>query len=66
MTAAVRARAVYLVQIGYISMQTREDLALRMSRMAEYAHVYTGTVPEPRELARFFSRHGFDPATLPT
>lgn len=60
--AAVRARAVYLVQIGYISMQTREDTALRMSRMAEYVHVYTGIEPQPREMMRFFARHGYDPA----
>ena len=60
--AAVRARAVYLVQIGYISMQTKEDLQLRMSRMAEYVQVYTGTAPEPRELKRFLARHG---VTLP-
>ena len=60
--AAVRARAIYLVQIGYISMQTQEPTALRMSRMAEYVHVYTGHEPQPRELMRFFARHGFDPA----
>lgn len=62
--AAVRARAIYLVQIGYISMQTREDLDLRMSRMGEYVHVYTGVVPETREMARFYSRHGYDPAKV--
>lgn len=63
--AAVRARAIYLVQIGYISMQTREALDLRMSRMSEYVHVYTGVVPEPREMSRFYSRHGYDPAKVP-
>lgn len=61
-SAAVRARAIYLVQIGYISMQTKEDISLRMSRMAEYVHVYTGIEPEEREMRRFFSRHGYDPA----
>jgi AcrR family transcriptional regulator len=61
-SAAVRARAIYLVQIGYISMQTQEDIGLRMSRMAEYVHVYTGIEPEPREMNRFFSRHGYQPA----
>lgn len=60
--AGVRARAIYLVQIGYISMQTREDMALRMSRMAEYIHVYTGQEPQPREMMRFFARHGYVPA----
>lgn len=59
--AAVRARTIYLVQIGYISMQTQEDIALRMSRMAEYVQVYTGIAPEEREMRRFFSRHGHDP-----
>ena len=60
--AEVRARAIYLVQIGYISMQTSEDTALRMSRIAEYIQVFTGITPEPREMNRFFSRHGFVPA----
>jgi AcrR family transcriptional regulator len=59
-SAAVRARTIYLVQIGYISMQTREDIELRMSRMAEYVQVFTGVEPKPREMNRFFSRHGLD------
>lgn len=59
-TAGVRARTIYLVQIGYISMQTREDLDLRMSRMADYAEISTGKQPMRRELERFFSRHGID------
>lgn len=64
--ASVRARTIYLVQIGYISMQTVEDIKLRMSRMAEYVEVYTGMAPEPREMNRFYSRHGlaFDGARL--
>lgn len=62
--AEVRARAVYLVQIGYISMQTREDKGLRMTRMAEYVHVYTGIMPEPREMMRFFARHGYEPQDM--
>jgi AcrR family transcriptional regulator len=66
MSADVRARTIYLVQIGYISMQTREPLALRMSRMAKYIEVYTGRPPRKRELDRFFTRHGVQPRrTLP-
>ncbi len=57
-SAGVRARAIYLIQIGYISMQTSEPIETRMSRMAEYVRVYTGVPPEPREMNRFFSRHG--------
>ncbi|MBA3038652.1 MAG: TetR/AcrR family transcriptional regulator [Alphaproteobacteria bacterium] len=60
-TADVRARTTYLVQIGYISMQSREDIALRMRRIPEYIAIYTGQVPEQRELDRFFARHGYKP-----
>ncbi len=64
MAAAVRARAIYLIQIGYISMQTTEDIVLRISRMAEYVRVYTGVPPEPREMNRFYSRHGITAEAL--
>lgn len=60
--ADVRARTIYLVQIGYISMNTREDLALRLSRFPAYVEIFTGRRPEPRELARFRARHGHAPA----
>ena len=56
--ADVRARTVYLVQIGYISMQVRETMAARMARIPSYVEIYTGRRPEPRELARFHARHG--------
>ena len=60
--ADVRARTTYLVQIGYISMQSREDIALRMRRIPDYIAIFTGQTPQPRELARFFARHGYKPA----
>lgn len=59
--ADVRARTTYLVQIGYISMQSKEDTALRMKRIPEYIAIYTGEIPQKRELDRFFSRHGYKP-----
>ena len=59
--ADVRARTTYLVQIGYISMQSKEDIALRMRRIPEYIAIYTGQPPQQRELDRFFARHGFTP-----
>ncbi|EJK83075.1 TetR/AcrR family transcriptional regulator [Rhizobium sp. AP16] len=59
--ADVRARTTYLVQIGYISMQTQEDLAVRMKRIHEYIAIFTGQEPQQRELDRFFSRHGYRP-----
>lgn len=58
-SADVRARTTYLTQIGYISMQTREDVALRMKRIPEYVEIFTGVRPEQRELDRFHARHGF-------
>lgn len=60
-SADARARTTYLVQIGYISMQSKEDIALRMKRIPEYIAIYTGQVPQQRELDRFFARHGYKP-----
>jgi AcrR family transcriptional regulator len=60
--ADVRARTTYLVQIGYISMQSTEAIALRMKRIPEYIAIYTGQTPQQRELDRFYARHGYKPA----
>ncbi|MGG6897863.1 TetR/AcrR family transcriptional regulator [Rhizobium sp. BR 315] len=60
-TADVRARTTYLVQIGYISMQSKENIALRMKRIPEYIAIYTGQAPQQRELDRFYARHGYKP-----
>ncbi len=57
--ADVRSRTVYLVQIGYITMQTEEDLATRMRRIPGYVEIFTGLAPEQRELDRFHARHGY-------
>ncbi|WP_105435084.1 TetR/AcrR family transcriptional regulator [Neorhizobium tomejilense] len=57
--ADVRARTTYLVQIGYISMQSTEDIGLRMKRIPEYIAIYTGQIPQQRELDRFYARHGY-------
>lgn len=59
--AEVHARATYLTQIGYISMQTQEDIALRMKRIPKYVEIFTGEAPQARELDRFYARHGFMP-----
>lgn len=60
-SADVRARTIYLVQIGYISMQANEDLAIRMRRIPEYVEIFTDEAPQQRELDRFFARHGHTP-----
>lgn len=54
--ADVRARTIYLVQIGYISMRVEESLDTRLARIPHYVEIYTGQPPEPREIARFRGR----------
>lgn len=51
--ADIRARTIYLVQIGYISMQAEEDIETRLERIPMYVKIYAGREPEPREIARF-------------
>ena len=60
--ADVRARTVYLVQIGYISMQVVEPAGERMARVPRYVEIYAGRPPSAGEMARFHARLGFDPA----
>lgn len=59
--ADVRARTIYLTQIGYISMRTREATDDRFGRMAEYVRVFTGRRCERSDLARFVARHSEAP-----
>lgn len=59
--AEVRARAIYLIQIGYISAHVTEDMDTRMKRIPEYIAMYTEVYPEPHDLARFFDRIGYVP-----
>lgn len=56
--ADVRARTVYLTQIGYISMQVQEDMAERLVRIPDYVTTFAGQRPTAREMARFRARHG--------
>jgi len=58
--ADVRARTIYLVQIGYISMQLQEDLETRLNRIPTYVEIYTGSTPTPAEIERFRGQHRFD------
>jgi hypothetical protein len=59
LAADVRARTLYLTQIGYISLKAKEDFDTRMGRIGEYVAVF-GAAPQRRELDRFFSRHGYN------
>jgi hypothetical protein len=60
--ADVRSRTVYLVQIGYISMQVRESMAVRMSSVKRCVEIYSGRSPSESEMARFHARSRFKPA----
>jgi AcrR family transcriptional regulator len=62
LAADVRARAIYLTQIGYISMKTEETLATRMTRIPKYVEVFTGREPTANEMGRFYARHGYTPS----
>ncbi|MEX3955467.1 TetR family transcriptional regulator [Trinickia sp. EG282A] len=65
LTADVRARAMYLVQLGYVSMKTQEDMPVRMMRIAEYVEIFTGRRAKSRELQRFFARRGMPEFACP-
>jgi len=54
--ADVRARTIYLTQIGYISMRAQEDVETRLIRIPVYVEIYTGRIAEQREIARFNAR----------
>ena len=54
--ADVRARTIYLVQIGYISMRIAESVEDRIQRVPYYVEVYSGQRPSADEMARFRAR----------
>lgn len=56
--ADIRARTIYLTQIGYIAMRTAEPRALRLQRMPAYVEAFTGQAPSAEEVATFLARNG--------
>lgn len=61
--ADVRARTIYLTQIGYISMKTTEDVVVRFRRIPQYVSVFTGKALKRRELDRFYGAFGYAETT---
>lgn len=61
LTADVCSRGIYLIQIGYISMQTSEPRDIRMKRLPEYVRILTQQQPLQKEMDRFYARHGYVP-----
>jgi AcrR family transcriptional regulator len=58
-SADARARTLYLTQIGYITMNTREEAVERFQRIPHYVTIFTGKSPKRRELDRFYGKFGF-------
>lgn len=56
--ADVRARTIYLVQVGYISMRVSEPIDTRLERFPHYVEIYTGKRPPDHEMDRFKARLG--------
>ncbi|NVO28875.1 TetR/AcrR family transcriptional regulator [Donghicola sp. C2-DW-16] len=56
--ADVRARTIYLVQVGYISMRVEEPIEVRLDRFPQYVEIYTGKRPPDHEMDRFKARLG--------
>lgn len=55
--ADVRANAVYLTQVGYIDLETRETLATRLKRVPTYVEIFTGQKIAEADLSPFLKRH---------
>lgn len=55
--ADIRAHTVYLTQIGYIAMQTKEAKESRLARIPSYALTFTGNPPDEAEVAAFRARN---------
>lgn len=55
--ADIRARTIYLTQVGYIAMMADEPLAVRLERIPAYVDVFAGRAPTLSEIDRFMARH---------
>ncbi len=55
--ADIRARTIYLTQVGYISMMVEEPADQRLARVPAYTEVFAGRAPSEAVIARFNARH---------
>lgn len=55
--ADIRANAIYLTQVGYIALGTRETLESRLRRIPTYLETFTGHRASDAELRAFLARH---------
>lgn len=55
--ADTRARTLYLTQVGYIALRSRETFEVRMGRIPAYVLTFCGQAPTVAEVAAFRARH---------
>jgi AcrR family transcriptional regulator len=55
--ADTRARTLYLTQVGYIALRSREEFDLRLARVPAYVLTFSGQSPTATEMAAFVARH---------
>jgi AcrR family transcriptional regulator len=55
--ADTRARTLYLTQVGYIALRSRETFEVRMGRIPAYVLTFCGQAPTAAEIATFRARH---------
>ena len=51
--ALVRARVLYMMQVGYYVLEIREPVKTRLSHLAAYLRSFTGVEPDAAEIADF-------------
>lgn len=55
--ATLRARTMYVAQMGYIALQFDESFELRMRRIPTYVRIFSGHDPTDAEMAAFYRHH---------
>ena len=58
--AEVRSLTVIYTQIGYISLEVKEDPRTRLARVPHYVEMFSGLPPTSAEVAGFMVRHEGD------
>lgn len=61
-SAEVRARTLYYMQIGYYALGIRESLTRRMALLRDYVVSFCGEEPDPADLVAFAVRNPADSA----
>lgn len=60
--ADTRARTLYLTQVGYIALRSRESFEVRLERVPAYVLTFCGVPPSEAEVAAFRARNAVKPS----